>query len=83
MPGSLTAFVIATSYSLLSGAVLGFMHSALPHDLQPSAADRRFMRCMLPKLSLRIALASNQPMPLPDPYVTLRQTLPAVRLYPF
>ncbi len=35
----LTAFVVATIYGLLSGAVLGLMHAALPHDLQPSAAD--------------------------------------------
>ena len=37
----LTAFIFATIYSVLSGAVLGFMHGALPHDLQPSAADWR------------------------------------------
>ncbi len=37
----LTTSVVATIYSLLSGAVLGFMHGALPHDLQPSAADWR------------------------------------------
>ncbi len=37
----LTTFIVAIIYVLLSGAVLGFMHSALPPDLQPSAADWR------------------------------------------
>lgn len=37
----LTAFVFAAIYGLLTGAVLGFMHAALPQDLQPSAADWR------------------------------------------
>ena len=37
----LTAFAVISIYSLLSGVVLGFMHAALPHDLQPSAADWR------------------------------------------
>lgn len=37
----LTAFVVATVYVLLSGAVLGFMRGALPQDLQASAADWR------------------------------------------
>ena len=37
----LTAFVVVTFYGLLSGAVLGFMHAALPDDLQPSAKDWR------------------------------------------
>jgi diguanylate cyclase (GGDEF)-like protein len=37
----LTAYLITTAFTLLNGAVLGFMHPALPKDLQPSAADWR------------------------------------------
>ena len=37
----LSAFVFATLFSLLNGAVLGFIHPALTPDLQPSSADWR------------------------------------------
>ncbi len=37
----ITAFVIATAFALLNGAVLGFVHSALSDDLKPSASDWR------------------------------------------
>lgn len=37
----LSAFVFATLFSMLNGAVLGFIHPALTSDLQPSAADWR------------------------------------------
>jgi diguanylate cyclase (GGDEF)-like protein len=37
----LSAFVYATLFSLMNGAVLGFIHRALTPDLQPSAADWR------------------------------------------
>ncbi len=43
----LTAAVLATIYSLLCGAVLGFMHDALPNDLQPSATDWRIGTLLL------------------------------------
>jgi diguanylate cyclase (GGDEF)-like protein len=36
-----TAFVVATGFTLLNGAVLGFMHPALTDDIKPSAADWR------------------------------------------
>jgi diguanylate cyclase (GGDEF)-like protein len=36
-----TAFVVATAFTLLNGAVLGFIHSALSDDLKPSSADWR------------------------------------------
>ena len=37
----LSAFVFATLFSLLNGAVLGFIHPALTPDLRPSSADWR------------------------------------------
>lgn len=37
----LSAFIFATLFSLLNGAVLGFMHRALTPELQPSATDWR------------------------------------------
>ena len=37
----LSAFVFATLFSLLNGAVLGFIHPALTPDLRPCAADWR------------------------------------------
>lgn len=37
----LSAFAFATLFSLMNGAVLGFIHRALTADLQPSAADWR------------------------------------------
>jgi diguanylate cyclase (GGDEF)-like protein len=37
----LTAYLVTTVFTLLSGAVLGFMHPVLPKDVQPSAADWR------------------------------------------
>jgi diguanylate cyclase (GGDEF)-like protein len=36
-----TAFIVATTFTLLNGAVLGFIHSALSDDLKPSSADWR------------------------------------------
>jgi diguanylate cyclase (GGDEF)-like protein len=43
----LTAYLVTTVFSLLNGAVLGFMHPALPKDLQPSAADWRIGTLLL------------------------------------
>ncbi len=37
----LTAYLVTTVFTLLNGAVLGFIHPALPKDLQPSSADWR------------------------------------------
>ena len=44
----LTALIVATIYCVLRGAVLGFMHAALPHVLQPSATDWRVGTLLIP-----------------------------------
>jgi diguanylate cyclase (GGDEF)-like protein len=38
---AVTAFIIASCFALLNGAVLGFVHSSLTDDLKPSAVDWR------------------------------------------
>jgi diguanylate cyclase (GGDEF)-like protein len=57
-----TTFILATLFMLLNGAVIGFIHRALPKAMQASAADWRIGTLLLAGCSLLFASRGIRPI---------------------
>ncbi len=74
-----TTFIFATVFMLLNGAVLGFIHRALPKTMQASAADWRIGTLLLAGASLLFAsrgiCAVDWVIPFPNGLMLIGLTL--------